>query len=148
MAGESIRDYGAWVDLEANGGAITSGSFVEANDAGFSLATSGGNRPHLEFEVEFAFGTGPTAGNLALHHTPQDLFGGTNDGLSPSSTNLAGFLQSIIIATSTTATQRQRFDVMFAPTDSRYWVQNDGTSQSVSAGWKLRARAWSLKAAP
>lgn len=148
MAGESIRDSGAWVDLETGGGSITSGSFVEANDAGFSLATNGGSRPHLEFEIEFAFGTGPTVGGLALHHAAQDLFGGVNDGLTPSSTNLAGLLAAIPIATSTTSTQRLRFDVMFAPTDSKYWIQNDGTSQSVSAGWKLRARAWSLKPAP
>jgi hypothetical protein len=147
MAGESIRDNGSWVDLATSGGSITSGSFVEATASGFSLATNGGSRPHLEFEIEFTFGTGPTVGGLALHHAAQDLFGGTSDGLTPSSTNLVGLLAAIPIATSTTSTQRLRFDVMFAPTDSKYWIQNDGTSQTVSSGWKLRARAWSLKAA-
>ena len=147
MAGESIRDYSAWVDLETSGASIANNAFGAADDSGFSLATNGGNRPHLEFEVEFAFGTGPTVGGLALHHAAQDLFDGTNDGITPSSTNLAGILAAIPIATSTTATQRLRFDVMFAPTDSRYWLQNSGTSQTVSSGWKLRARAWSLKTA-
>ncbi len=147
MAGESIRDYSSWVDLETNGASIASAAFGAADNAGFDLSADGGNRPHLEFEVEFAFGTGPTGGGLALHHAPQDLFGGTNDGLTPSATSLAGYLAAIPIATSTTSTQRQRFDVMFAPTDSKYWLQNVATSQTVSAGWKLRARAWSLKAA-
>lgn len=147
MPGESIRDYSDWVSLEANGASIANNAFAAADDAGFSLATQGGNRPHLEFEVEFTFGTGPTTGALALHHAPQDLFGGTNDGQTPSATNLTGLLTAIPIATGTTAAQRLRFDLMFAPTDSRYWLQNVGTAQSVSTGWRLRARAWGLKAA-
>lgn len=147
MAGETIRDYGSWVDLETSGASISSNGFGAADDAAFSLSTDGGNRPHLEIEIEFSFGTGPTTGCLALHHAAQDLFGGTDDSLTPSSSNLTGYLQSIPVAYSTTSAQRQRLDLMFAPGNSKYWLQNVGTSQSVSAGWKLRARAWSLKAA-
>ena len=147
MAGESIRDNGAWVDLEASGATITNNSFAQANDANFSLSADGGNRPHLEFEIEFTFGTAPAAGTaLALHEQDLDFFGGTNDTASPSTTNLRGFLRSIPVENVTT-TQRFRFDYMFAPTNAAYWLQNAGTGQSVTSGWKLRARAWSLKAA-
>jgi hypothetical protein len=148
MAGESIRDYGSWVDLEANGGTIANNAFGEANDASFSLATDGGNRPHLEFEIEVAFATAPTANTvLALHHVDRQMFGGANHGRDPSANQLGGYLCTAIQLENTTATQRARFDLMFAPTEARYWLQNVATGQTVSAGWRLRARSWSLKAA-
>jgi hypothetical protein len=34
-----------------------------------------------------------------------------------------------------------------APTRASYWLQNANTGQTVSAGWKLRARAVSYKPA-
>jgi len=51
------------------------------------------------------------------------------------------------VCENTTSVQRFRFDLPFAPEHSSYWLQNAATGQTVSAGWKLRARAWSLKAA-
>lgn len=147
MAGESIRDYGSWVDLEASGASIANNAFGAADDAGFSLSTNGGNRPHLEFELEITFGTAPTANTtVALYHSPQDLFGGTSDGGTPSANNVGGYLTRVQVE-NTTSAQRFRFDVPFAPTDSKYWLQNAATGQTISAAWKLRARAWSLKAA-
>jgi hypothetical protein len=147
MPGESIRDSGAWVDLETSGAVITNNSFVPADNANFSLSSDGGSRPHLQFEIEFTFGTAPTAGtSLALHAQDIDLFGGTDDGRSPSANNTGGFQRSVGVE-NVTAAQRFRFDLMFAPQDAAYWLQNVATGQSVSSGWKLRARAWSLKAA-
>lgn len=149
MAGESIRDYGNWVDLETNGALIANNAFGAADDAGMNLATQGGSRPHLEFELEFTMSASASAGAVALHHAAHNLFGSTAaDGQNPSATNIAGWLRSIQIATGSTAVQRFRFDVMFAPSDSLYWLQNVGTGQSIALGWKLRARAWSLKASP
>lgn len=147
MAGESIRDYGAWVDLEASGASISNNAFVAADDAGFDLSSQGGNRPHLEFELEITFGTAPVANTtVALHHVAQDLLGGANDGRDPSANNTGGYLTRVLVE-NTTAAQRFRFDVMFAPANSKYWLQNAATTQTISAGWKLRARAWGLKAA-
>lgn len=147
MAGESIRDSSAWVDLETNGASISNNAFAAADDAGFSLSSQGGNRPHLEFELELAYSAAPTANTpVVLHHVPQDLFGGTNDGRDPSANNIGGAVARVLVD-STTSTQRFRFDVLGAPTDSKYWLQNAATGQTISAGWKLRARAWSLKAA-
>lgn len=147
MPGESIRDYSAWRDLEANGAAVANNAFGEANDAQFNLTTHGGDRPHLQFELDFIFGTAPTAGTvLALHHQDHDFFGGATDARAPSANNLRGFLRSVLVE-NVTVQQLYRFDVMFAPTHAAYWLQNVGTGQSVSAAWRLRARAWGMKAA-
>lgn len=146
MAGETIRDYGAWVDLEANGGSITAASFVQADDADFSLATNGGSRPHLEFEFEWTHASAPTA-NTPVQVFAQDktMFGGANHARAPSANNLQR-LVGTVLADNTTSTQRRRFDVTFAPAEAAYYLRN-GTTQTISSGWKLRARAWSLKAA-
>lgn len=147
MASESIRDSGSWFDLEASGASITNNSFAEANDDTFSLATDGGSRPHLEFEFEWAHGTGPTA-NAPINFYAKDLtmFGGANHARDPSANNLQRLVKTITVD-NTTSTQRRRFDVMFAPADASYWLHNAGTGQTISSGWKLRVRAWTLKPA-
>lgn len=136
------RSYSSWVDLETSGAAIANNAFGAADDAGFDMSTDGGGRSHLEIEAEIPYGTAPTAGTpIALHHAPQDLFGGTNDGRDPSANNVGGWLASMVVE-NTTTTQRFRFDVLNAPSNSKYWLQNAGTGQTISSGWKLRARAW------
>lgn len=146
MAGEALKDYGSWVVLEANGGSIANNAFGQADDLGFSLVTDGGGRPNLEFELVWTHGTAPTA-NTALTVYAQDLnFNGTDDAQPPSANNLTRSVASVNVANVTTA-QRARFNVMFAPAEASYWLHNTGTNQSVSAGWTLRARAWTLKAA-
>ncbi len=146
MAGESIRDYGSSVALEANGGSISAAAFAQANDANFSLSADGGNRPHLALEFEWTHGSAPTA-NSAIQIFAQDLdfFGGTNDALAPSANNLQR-LVATILADASTSTQRRRIDVMFAPENAAYYVRN-GSNQTISSGWKLSARAWTLKPA-
>lgn len=147
MAGEVIKDYGSWVTLESSGASIANNAFAQADDASFDLAADGGNRPDLEFEIEFTFGIAPTANTaLVLHAQDLDLFGGTDDMRSPSANYLAGAVASVLVE-NTTNTQRKRFYVQNAPTKAAYWLQNAGTTQTLSSGWKLRARAVTVKAA-
>lgn len=148
MAGELIRDYSAWVTLEASGGSIANNAFAQADDDTFDMSVDGGNRPHLQFEIEFAFGTAPVANaSLGIFAQDLDLFGGADDAIAPSATNLQGFVEAVGVS-STTSTQRFRLDVFDAPINSAFWLQNAGSAQTVSSGWKLRARAFSLIKAP
>jgi len=145
MAGELLRDYGSWVDLEASGASITNNSFAQADDANLDLQTSG--RPHAQFEIEFAYGTNPTANTpIALHAQDLDLMGGTSDGRSPSANNLGGYFAQVSVE-NTTSTQRRRFEVFDAPVLAAIWLQNAGTGQTISSGWKLRVRGFTLKPA-
>lgn len=145
MAGELIRNYGSWVDLEANGASITNNSFGQADDANMDLAATGqGGRPHVQFEIEFAFGTNPTANTpIALHAQDLDLLGGTSDMRSPSANNVGGYLTQVLVE-NTTSTQRRRFEVFDAPILAAIWLQNAGTGQTISTGWKLRYRSFTL----
>jgi hypothetical protein len=147
MSGEAIKDYGSWVTLEASGASIANNAFGQADDAGFSLVTDGGGRPHLEFELSWAHATAPTA-NTSIVVFAQDLnFNGTPDAQAPSANHLRRVVGSALEA-NVTATQYARFNVMNAPADASYWLQNNGTTQTISSGWTLRARAWTLVPAP
>ena len=145
MAGELIRNYGSWVDLEANGASITNNSCGQADDANMDLSAAGQDyRPHVQFEIEFAFGTNPTANTpSALHAQDLDLLGGTSDMRSPSANNLGGYLTQVLVE-NTTSTQRRRFEVFDAPILAAIWLQNAGTVQTISTGWKLRYRSFTL----
>lgn len=148
MAGESIRDYGAWVTLEDNGAAVANNAYGEALDATFSRATNGGERPHLEIEYEFNMSTLTANGSSIIVHARQlALFDGGGDAPTPSASGGAGVLFAIPLYSLGGGPYRGAIDVMFAPKVASYWLQNLGTGANISAGWKLRARAWSLKAA-
>lgn len=146
MAGEALKDYGSWVTLEASGASIANNAFGQADDLSFSLVTDGGSRPNLEFELSWAHGTAPAA-NTTINIYAQDLnFNGTPDAQAPSANNLRRLVATVNV-TNTTGNQYARFDVFFAPADAAYWLQNVGTGQTISSGWTLRARAWTLKPA-
>lgn len=141
--GARLRDYGSWVDLEASGASITNNSFAQADDANMDLSASGqDHRPHVQFEIEFAYATNPTANTpIALHAQDLDLLGGTSDMRSPSANNVGGYLTQVLVE-NTTSTQRRRFEVFDAPTNAAIWLQNAGTGQTISSGWKLRYRSF------
>ena len=147
MAGESIKNYGSWVDLEANGTSTTSAAYMAADDSEFSLVTHGGSRPHIEFEIEFTLGANASGSPfITIFAQDVNMFGGANDALVPSATNAKKLIATVPVAITTTSAQRHAFSVPFAPTDAAYYIYN-GTGQTISTGWKLRARGWSLKAA-
>lgn len=147
MAGESIKNYGNWVSLEADGTSTANAVYTEANDNNFALIEDGGSRPHVEFEIEYTLGVTATGSPfITIFAQDINMFDGANDSQAPSSSNQKKLIATVPVAITTTAAQRHAFSVPFAPTDAKYFIYN-GTGQTISAGWKLRARGWSLKAA-
>lgn len=145
MAGEVIKDFGSWVDLEASGASISNAAMGAADDAAFNTLTDA--RPHIEFELEITLGANASgAPFVQLYAQELDYFGGSNDSLAPATTNLNKLVRSELLATGTTSTQRFRFTAMFAPVNASYYLYN-GSGQTISSGWKLRARGMTLKAA-
>jgi hypothetical protein len=147
MAGEMQKTFGSWVVLEANGATIASLAFSAADDSGFVMATDGSSYPNLEFEVEFTNTVAATGSPfLAFYALDRNLFDGSNNAQAPASSNRRRLVRTEPTALSSTAAQRFSFDVLNAPKDALYYVEN-GTGQSIASGWKLRARAWTLKPA-
>jgi hypothetical protein len=146
MPGEVIVDVGSWVTLEANGASIANAAFAEADDAIFRRVTDGGGRPHVEVEIEFTNGTAATGSPfISVYRQSRNMIGG-NNAQAPSANNLRKFLLSEPTAISSTAAQRLTFLLYDVPAEFSLWLQN-GTGQTISAGWVMRARGYSVKVA-
>lgn len=145
MAVSRVYSPSGWRTLEANGSSIASAAFVQADDADFSLAAHGNNYPHLEFELSWIHGTAPTAGSaLALFAQDKNVYGGANSARAPSANNLQRLVATV--ATDAVTTQQyKRFDVLMAPADAAYWLYGSGITNAVTAGWQLRARAFTFE---
>jgi hypothetical protein len=149
MPGEVIVDVGSWVTLEANGASIANAAYAEADDAAnrFRRVEDGGSRPHIEVELAFANSANASGSPfISIFQQVLNLFGGTDDAMAPSATNLRRFVLSEPTATGTTATQRMSFIVFDVPPEFSLWLQN-GTGQAIAAGWTLRARGYTHKVA-
>lgn len=133
-----------WRVLEANGASIANNAFAQADDNDFALTTHGSDYPHLEFELVWQHATAPTANSvLQLFAQDRAVGSGAQDARPPSANNLQTLLATVRVDAVTTA-QSKRFDVLKAPTNAAYWLYANGVTNAVSAGWTLRARAFSF----
>lgn len=146
MSGEAIVVYGNSKTLEANGGSITNNSVVQADDDTYGIVGDGSNYPDAEFTATFTFSVAPTEGTvLALYARPLDV-DGTTDTEVPEAARPTKFIGSFVVNNVTTlqAAQTLARDV---PTLASYYLHNNATGQTVSAGWTLKVKPRSYKAA-
>ena len=123
--------------LEANGGSITNGSVVQADDDTYSVASDGGGYPDAEFVLTVTFGTAPTEGTiLALYARPLDV-DGTADTEAPEAGRPTQYIGSFVVNNVTTAQTivMRAYDL---PALASYYLHNNATGQTVSAGWVLK----------
>lgn len=146
MSGETIVVYGTTKTLEASGASIANNALAQADDATYGIATDGGNYPDAEFVVAFTIATAPAEGTvLALYARPLDI-DGTNDAEVPETTRPTRYIGSFIVNNVTTA----QYATVFArdvPKLASYYLHNNGTGQTVSAGWTLKVTPRSYSAA-
>lgn len=137
MAGEAIYKYGTQKTLEANGGSITNGTVVQANDATYSVVADGAYYPDAEFVASFTYGTGPTEGTaLVLLARPINI-DSTNDAEVPEAGLPQVFVGSFVVNNVTTL-QYQLCVGYNLPREAEYYLYNASTGQTVSAGWTLK----------
>lgn len=131
----TIIEKGTLVTLEASGAAIASNSIAQADDANYSIFTNGGARPNGRFIASFTFATAPIEGAiLSLYARPLDLIS-TNDAEVPETTRsiwIGNFAVNNV-----TTTQYAELYAESLPWNAAYYVHNNGTGQTVSAGWTL-----------
>lgn len=148
MANETvlaIGNSGTLVTLEANGGSITNGSVVQADDANYAIS-SYAYYPHAKFVASFTFGTAPTEGTaLSLYARPLDI-DSTNDAEVPEATRPTVFIGSFIVNNVTTA-QYAELIAEDVPWNAAYYLHNNSTGQTVSAGWTLKVLPFTVKPA-
>lgn len=141
MAGELKITTGTTKTLEANGGSITNNAIVQANDASYSVASDGANFPHARFVASFTFGTAPTEGTIVeLRARPLNI-DSTNDAEAPETTRSPETIGYFEVNNVTTA-QYSQVIARDVPWEADYYLYNNGTGQTISAGWTLKATPW------
>lgn len=147
MSGETQVAFGTLKTLEANGGAIANNAIAQANDATYDVVSDGGSFPDALFTLVGTFGTAPTENTvLSLYARPLDV-DGTTDTEVPEVTRPTQFIGNFTVNNVTSAQAMQLLAVDL-PKLAEYYVHNNGTGQSLSAGWKLTVLPRSYKPAP
>ena len=137
MSGETILKFGTPKTLEASGASIANNTLVQADDASYSVASDGAYYPDAKFVISVTFGTAPTEGTtLALYARPLDI-DGTNDAEVPETTRPTVFIGTFSVNNVTTA-QYIELLAQDVPWSASYYIHNNGTGQTVSAGWTLK----------
>lgn len=138
----AIIDTGSAVVLEANGVAMVNNAIARANDASYSIFTHGGARPNGRFVLSWAQATAPTEGAvISLLARPLNI-SGTNDAEAPETTR-AVWLGDFVVNNVTT-TQYAELYVDKLPWEADYYLYNNGTGQTISAGWTLSVDPYTL----
>ena len=139
MANEVTRAFGTTKTLEANGGLIANNAIVAADDANYSTATDGANYPDAQFVASFAFTTAPTEGTTLVLVARLINIDGANSADIPEPTRADRFIGSFIV--NNTGTSTVQYAACFGrnlPREATYYLLNNGTLQSVNAGWTLK----------
>lgn len=137
MAGEDIVKVGTQKTLEANGASITTTSVVQADDATYAVVADGGGYPDGEFALSCAYGSAPTEGTLiSLYARVLDI-DGTNDTDVPEATR-PGYVVGAFVVNNVTSTQYLWCYAQDLPLVASYYLHNNGTGQTISAGWTLK----------
>lgn len=146
MAGEMIVVLGTQKTLEANGASIANNALAQADDASYGIVADGSSYPHARFVLAGAFATAPTENTvLALYARPLNI-DSTNDADAPETTRPVVFIGSFVVNNVTT-TQYLAVDARNVPWEADYYIHNNGTGQTLSAGWTLKVTPYSFKPA-
>lgn len=146
MSNETIVVLGTVKTLEANGGAIANNTVVQADDATYAVVADGASFPDALFTLLATFATAPTENTvLSLYARPMDI-DGTNDSEAPETTRATVFIGNFVVNNVTTLQAMQLLAVDL-PLLAQYYIHNNGTGQSVSAGWTLKVTPRTYKPA-
>lgn len=133
----TIIENAAAVTLEASGGAIVNNTIVQADDANYSIFTDGGGRPRGRFVLSFTFATAPTERAVISLYARQLDVSGTNDAEIPETTRPDTWVGNFIVNNVTTTQYAVLTPDEELPWNAAYYLHNNGTGQTISAGWAL-----------
>ena len=144
MSGETIIKLGTPKTLEANGASITNNALAQADDANYSVVSDGAYYPDAKFVLSATYTTtAPTEGTtLALYARPLDI-DGTNDAEVPETTRPTVFIGTFAVNNVTTA-QYIELLAQDVPWNAAYYLHNNSTGQTVSAGWTLKVTPYTV----
>lgn len=141
MANETKVYLGTQKTLMTSGASIANNAIVQATTANYAVVADGLGYPDAEFVLSVTFAIAPTEGaTLALYCAPQDI-DGINDAEVPEATRPTVFIGVFVVNNVITAQYIPLNGIVARdlPLIGSYYLYNNGTGQSVSTGWTLKA---------
>lgn len=126
------------VTLESSAASLANNTMSAAMASAYDVVANGGGAPDADFVLSCQFATAPAAGTT-IDLYAQDLdIDGTGDARPPTTSYRERFVGSFVID-NTTAAQYLRLSAYDVPPKAAYYLHNNGTGQTMSAGAKLVA---------
>lgn len=137
MANEARIFLGTQKTLEASGASAANNTVIQANDATYNVVTDGANYPDAEFVLVGTFAVAPTEGTMiGLYARPINVDGSLNTE-TPETTRPTYYVGSFVVNNVTTQ-QAMMLRAEDLPVEAEYYIHNNGTGQTLSAGWTLK----------
>lgn len=136
MANETTVTVGTTKTLEGTGAALANNTVVASTTA-YSRATDGTNYPDGRFVFSGTFATAPAENSTLDIYAVEQNISGVNDEQVIEATYKAKFLASITLNNVTTTQYIASLLVRRVPAEFIAHIHNNGTGQTLSAGWTL-----------
>ena len=137
MANEAIVKLGTIKTLEYSGASVANAAMSLATTTTYGIVADGASYPDADFVLNVTFGTAPTI-NTALDLYAQELdIDGTSDAAAPTATYKQRYIGSFVVNAVTTA-QHLKVHAYDVPLVASYYLHNNATGQTMSAGWTLK----------
>jgi len=143
MAGEAKIFVGTPKTLEANGGSIANNALAQANDASYDINADGAYYTSAKFVISVTYSVAPTEGSRLLLLARSLDIDSTNDAEAPEATFLFTRVGSFPVNNVTSAQYAECY-VDFPPFKADYYLYNDATGQTISAGWTLKVTPYTV----
>ena len=147
MSNEAIVFLGTEKTLEASGASIANNALAQADDASYGIVADGDSYPDARFVLTGTFSVAPTENTtLALYARPLNI-DGTADADAPEATRPTQYI-GVFVVNNVTSAQSMVCDAQNVPWEADYYIHNNGTGQTLGAGWKLLVTPCTVGPAP
>ena len=147
MSGEMIVVLGTTKTLVSSGASLANNTMSAASAATYDRDTDGGGFPDADIVLAVAFGTAPTVNTTIDLYARELDIDGTGDAVAPTTTYKRRYIGSFPVFNQT-AMQYIKISAFDVPKLAEYYIHNNGTGQTISAGWTLKITPRSYKPAP
>lgn len=126
--------------------AIANGAIALANASTYDVVSDGLGYPDGMFVLTGQFGAAPIEGSLLSLYAQAMSIDGSVNAQAPETTRPGIFIGSFVV-NDVTGVQSIPLVAYDLPRKAQYYVHNNGTGQSLNAGWTLKVTPRTFKAA-
>lgn len=134
---DRIVKLGTPKTLEANGASTANNVMTQADDASYSISADGSMAPDAEFVLSFTFSLAPTENtSIDLYARELNILSTSDAEVPEASSHRPRHIGSFVVNNVTT-TQHSKVVAFDVPREADYYIHNNATGQTISAGWTL-----------